>query len=96
MDDLIFPGDYYGPDEIVGTYGTQKRVLFLLPTHKGKDMFDCPDEHSGLHGVYEPPWKFRECGDGSLEIRESIGCGAKPYYWHGFLDEGNTWRQLDA
>lgn len=32
--------------------------------------------------------------DGSLEIRASIGCGPQPYYWHGYLDEGNVWRQV--
>lgn len=53
--------------------------------------------HNGLHRVAEPPWKFRECPDGSLEIRESIACGwgdPEGEYFHGFLDEGNVWRVL--
>lgn len=73
-------------------------VWFLLPTHKGKDKFDHVDEHSGVHGITSPPWTFRECSDGSLEARASIGCiraGEPPsYYWHGYLDEGNIWRQV--
>ena len=95
LDDLERAGDYTGPhpvtlqDEVEGL-----AVYFLLPTHKGTDRFDRPDEHSGLHGIYQPPWTFRECEDGSLEVRASIGCGVPPYYWHGYLDEGNTWREV--
>ena len=94
LDDLERAGDYTGPHPIERGDKTERVVWFLLPTHKGADMFDRLDEHSGLHGVYEPPWTFRECPDGSLEIRASIGCGPQPYYWHGYLDEGNTWRQV--
>jgi hypothetical protein len=58
--------------------------------------------HNGLHRVAEPPWKFRECPDGSLEIRESIACGRGDIpdeqgggeYFHGYLDEGNIWREV--
>jgi hypothetical protein len=96
LDDLEQPGDYTGPRGLVDHEGNPigRQVLFLLPTHKGTDKFDRPDKHSGLHGVTEPPWTFRECPDGSLEIRASIGCGKPPYYWHGYLDEGNVWRQV--
>jgi hypothetical protein len=94
QDDLRLAGDYTGPHPIETKDGIVQAVWFLLPTHKGKDMFDRPDEHSGLHGVHEPPWVFNEQPDGSLEIRESIGCGLVPYYWHGYLDAGNIWRQL--
>ena len=93
LDDIERAGDYSGPRPIEGSNYTAG-VWFLLPTHKGADKFDRPDEHSGLHGVYEPTWTFRECSDGSLEIRPSIGCGHQPYYWHGYLDEGNVWRQV--
>jgi hypothetical protein len=47
--------------------------------------------------ITEPPWEFRDCADGSLEIRASIACGRSDpegEYWHGYLDEGNVWRQL--
>jgi hypothetical protein len=96
LEDLERAGDYTGPHPLLRAQGdAESRVVwFLLPTHKGRDMYDWPDEHSGLHGVYEPPWTFRECPDGSLEIRASIGCGPQPYYWHGYLDEGNVWRQV--
>jgi len=95
FDDIERAGDYSGPHPITYGAGDERKVVwFLLPTHKGSDKFDRPDEHSGLHGVYEPPWTFRECPDGSLEIRASIGCGPQPYYWHGYLDEGNVWRQV--
>ena len=94
FDDIELAGDYSGPFPIGYAEGERQAVWFLLPTHKGWDKFDRPDEHSGLHGVYQPPWIFRECSDGSLEIRESIGCGGSPYYWHGYLDEGNIWRQV--
>lgn len=43
----------------------------------------------------EPPWTFRECDDGSIEVRDSILCGARDpegEYFHGWLDEGNVWR----
>jgi hypothetical protein len=40
-----------------------------------------------------PPHVFTEQEDGSLEIRESIlsgSCG-----WHGYLDAGNVWREVE-
>jgi hypothetical protein len=94
LDDLTQAGDYTGPDSIM--YGDEERqmVRFLLPLHEGKDWGDRPTQGSGVHMVTSPPWTFRECPDGSLEIRASIGCGPQPYYWHGYLDEGNIWRQV--
>jgi hypothetical protein len=94
FDDLERAGDYTGPHPVIRGDVEEKVVWFLLPVHAGKDRFDHATEGSGVHGVYEPPWTFRECPDGSLEIRASIGCGLQPYYWHGYLDEGNTWRQV--
>jgi hypothetical protein len=45
-----------------------------------------------LHGVSSPPWTFRECPDGSLEIRASIACGRHDgEYFHGWLNEHNEW-----
>lgn len=76
-------------------------VWFLLPIHEGADKYDRPTRGSGIHGVQSPPWEFRECADGSLEIRASIACGRHDTdangaglgeYWHGWLDEGNVWR----
>lgn len=96
LDDLERAGDYTGPRLLVDADGNHigRQVLFLLPIHHGEHWGDRPDEGSGIHGVTEPPWTFRECPDGSLEIRASIGCGGQPYYWHGYLDEGNQWRQV--
>jgi hypothetical protein len=48
--------------------------------------------------VTSPPWTFRECPDGSVEVRASILCGRSETepsgYWHGFLDEGHVWREV--
>jgi hypothetical protein len=74
---------------------TKRAVWFLLPIHEGTTRFDRPTRGSGLHMVTEPPWTFRECPDGSIEIRASIACGRHDpsgEYWHGFLDEGHVWR----
>ena len=102
MDELTQPGDYYClPDD--------DEVWFILPTadpsaplrrdHSSPSAWQAT-QHNGRHRVTRPPWTFRECPDGSLEIRASIGCnntdGTPGYYWHGYLDEGNTWRQLEA
>ena len=97
-EELTEAGDYSGPHPITLTGGQEGRVVwFLLPLHEGADQYDHATPGSGLHGVYEPPWVFRECADGSLEIRESIACGRGTpdgEYWHGYLDEGNSWRQV--
>jgi hypothetical protein len=95
FDAIERPGDYYGPTPVIYPDGERPEVFFLLPTHEGRDMFDRPTRGSGLHGVSQPPWTFRECPDGSLEIRASIACGRREpegEYWHGFLDEGHLWR----
>jgi hypothetical protein len=96
FDDIERAGDYCGPRDQIDGAGkvTGRGVWFLLPIHAGADLYDFATEGSGLHHVTEPPWTFRECPDGSLEIRASIGCGNQPYYWHGYLDEGNVWRQV--
>ena len=62
---------------------------------------DLLEHHSEdhLHHVCSPPHEFRECPDGSLEIRASIGAVRTPqdppgdhFVWHGYLDEGHVWR----
>jgi hypothetical protein len=97
FDELERAGDYFGPTNEVDAEGTVVRrgVWFLLPIHEGSSVFERPTRGSGLHRVAEPPWVFRECADGSLEIRESIACGRhdpEGEYWHGYLDEGHIWR----
>lgn len=81
------PGDYCGP--LKGYTGGLEACFFLLPnapmprgTHGG---------HGSIHHVTFPPHTYRECEDGSLEIRASIG--AQPW-WHGYLDEGHRWRTV--
>lgn len=99
IEELVQPGDYTGPHPMVMNGVDFQEVFFLLPIHSGPDRYSRLTVGSGLHGVTEPPWRFRECPDGSLEIRESIGCGGGeglPRYWHGFLDEGNVWRKLPS
>ncbi len=99
--DLEHAGDYALGS--IDDHGESKRAMwFLLPIHEGETKYDRPSRGSGIHGVYEPPWTFRECDDGSIEIRASIACGHHDIdpdtgeqlgeYWHGYLDEGNTWR----
>jgi hypothetical protein len=94
MDDPERAGDYSGPHPLIRNDQEDQAVYFLLPIHSGENMFDHATQGSGLHMVTSPPHSFRECEDGSLEIRASIGCGTQPYYWHGYLDEGNTWREI--
>lgn len=97
LDDIERAGDYCLRDEVDQDEATIGRaVWFLLPIHEGATKFDRPTRGSGLHRVSEPPWTFRECEDGSIEIRASIACGRpdpEGEYWHGYLDEGHVWRQ---
>jgi hypothetical protein len=94
MDDLERAGDYC-LDQVLVKGEPVPQVWFLLPIHEGDSIFERPTEGSGLHGISSPPWTFRECDDGSLEIRASILCGRtdeRPEgYFHGFLNEGNVW-----
>lgn len=94
LEEIVLPGDY-ATAKVEKDDWLRDCVYFLLPIHEGTTKFDRPTQGSGLHSIISPPWTFRECGDGSLEIRPSIGCGdAGNYYWHGFLDEGHNWRQV--
>jgi len=86
------PGDYCGP--VVGFTGDKPAVFFLLPIARDEGVN--PAARS-IHHVCSPPHVFRECDDGSLEIRESIGShttvdGEDVMLWHGYLDEGHEWR----
>jgi hypothetical protein len=98
FDDIVRAGDYSGPHPVTLADGAEGRVVwFLLPLHTGETKFDRPTPGSGIHGAYEPPWTFRECPDGSVEIRASIACGRGTpdgEYWHGYLDEGHVWREV--
>lgn len=84
-------GDYSGPVAIAEGVTA---VYFLLPIARDEGV---PSGARSMHSVQSPPHIFRECPDGSLEIRESIGAGDRRdggYYWHGYLDEGHVWREV--
>jgi hypothetical protein len=90
------PGDYFGP--AVGYTGDLPAVFFLKPN--ARDEAAPALAHMVQH-VCAPPHAFRECPDGSLEIRPSISNlmrgdtdGRTDDGWHGFLDEGHSWRQV--
>lgn len=82
---IEWPGDYCGP--VHGYTGDKEACFFLLPN--AHEEFAAADGQHAVHHVCFPPHTYRECPDGSLEIRESIG--AMPF-WHGYLDEGHVWR----
>lgn len=90
LDDIERAGDYC--TSWMDDGGTRKRSLwFLLPIHEGDKFNHAPG--CGLRVITEPPWTFRECADGSVEVRASIYCTpGEPGEWHGYLDEGHEWR----
>ena len=85
-------GDYCGP--IRGYTGDVEACFFRLPL-EGDDL---PPGSRSLHHVAFPPHTYRECDDGSLEIRASIGAhgSGTEYVWHGYLDEGHVWRSVSC
>jgi hypothetical protein len=93
------PGDYSGP--VMGHHHVdpaldRPSVFFLMPT---ADDEGAPPGARSVHRVASPPHVFRECPDGSLEIRESIAAyghndQTKGPIWHGYLDEGHVWRTV--
>ncbi len=86
------PGDYMGPIEFDG----KLCVFFLKPNARDPDA---PQVARAIHHVTIPPHKVRECPDGSLEIRESLGDRHTEFDdevsdgWRGYLDEGHEWRK---
>ena len=89
------PGDYFGPDD-GGMTGGIPAVWFLKPNARDEGA---PAGARSIGHVCSPPHTFRECPDGSLEIRNSISNlvrgdtdGSSDDGWHGFLDEGHSWR----
>lgn len=88
------PGDYFGP--VIGYTGDLPAVFFLKPNARDPGV---PARSRSVQHVCCPPHVFRECPDGSLEIRASISSrlrgdttGVSDDGWHGFLDEGHSWR----
>ena len=95
VEEVSQPGDYCGP--VKGYTGDKPAVFFRLP------IKNATGSRAALRHVASPPHQFRECLDGSLEIRESIGAigwAHEPefkegqYVWHGYLDEGHVWREV--
>lgn len=87
----VQPGDYMGP--IMGYSNDKPAVFFLKPNARDSDAPQCA---RAIQHVVSPPHVFRECADGSLEIRESLGDqheGVGSDGWHGYLDEGHRWRK---
>lgn len=88
------PGDYSGP--VMGFTGDLPSVFFLKPNARDEGA---PPRARSVQHVCSPPHTFRECPDGSLEIRNSLGdtttdgTGGSDG-WHGYLDEGHNWRQV--
>lgn len=92
------PGDYMGP--IRGYSGDLEAIFFLKPNARDPGVGSIS---RCIHHVTCPPHTYRECPDGSLEIRASLGDmhrqsdGEKLIEvsdgWHGFLDEGHEWRK---
>ena len=91
--EVVNPGDYCGP--IHGYTHDKLSCFFLKPNARDEDA---PPAARSIQHVSFPPHTFRECADGSLEIRQSIGDTAggstESDGWHGFLDEGHVWRQV--
>jgi len=91
--EITKPGDYCGP--IKGYNGDKEACYFLKPNARDADA---PARARSIQHVLFPPHTYRECADGSLEIRQSIGDTAgqstKSDGWHGFLDEGHVWRKV--
>lgn len=85
------PGDYCGPVP----QGEHEVCYFLKPNARDDDA---PPAARSIQMVRFPPHTYRECDDGSLEIRASIGDTAhgrtESDGWHGYLDEGHVWRQV--
>ena len=77
------PGDYSGPRTYTDGYDVEHLALWFKPPTGGH-----------LAHVEFPPHTFRECDDGSVEVRASIAIYGAPrvHDWHGYLDEGHVWR----
>lgn len=107
IQEVTRPGDYCGPTDEINHEGEiiGWGVWFLLPIADPVDPLrrDMSSREAwlatranGMHRVTSRLWTLRECPDGSLEIRPSIACGRHEpdagEYWHGYLDEGHSWR----
>lgn len=97
LEEIGRPGDYWYDPAGALTGGTPA-VFFLKPNARDPDA---PIPARSVQHVISPPHTFRECPDGSVEIRPSISnmlrgdsTGQSDDGWHGYLDQGNIWRQV--
>lgn len=104
VEDITQPGDYCGP--VMGYTGDRPAVFYKLPVDDPQIPMSVGIT---MAHICSPPHTFRECADGSLEIRNSIlhtyrywePFGAPhetqhqvTWQWHGYLDEGHEWRTV--
>jgi hypothetical protein len=91
FDEITQPGDYFGP--VTGYTGALPAVFFLLPNARDEGA---SGPQRSIHHVTFPPHTYRECEDGSVEIRASILSRGRDNVevWHGYLDEGHVWREV--
>ena len=99
--ELTEPGDYTLVAEGKYTHDGRPSVYFLLPVplQPPIDADDPLVQHiKHVASCAMPPHVFRECPDGSLEIRESLlvtqNWRGSERSWHGYLDEGHNWRTV--
>jgi hypothetical protein len=92
------PGDYFGPTTAY-TSELAPAVFFLKPNARDENA---PRRARSVQHACSPPHTFTEHPDGSLSIQPSIGAYVRdaphtPEFcdgWHGFLDEGHSWRKV--
>lgn len=101
--ELELPGDYTLVTEGRYSHDGRPSVYFILPV-PGPWVADplvidgvvVMDDHKHIASCAQPPHEFRECADGSLEIRASILVTQRwkghEWQWHGYLDEGHIWK----
>ena len=96
VEEVTQPGDYCGP--VKGYCGDPELecCIFLKPNARDKDA---PRRARSQQHVTFPPHTYRECPDGSLEIRNSLSDKtsrgtSESDGWHGYLDKGHVWRKV--
>lgn len=97
--ELEQPGDYLLALDEPYAYQGRPSVWFIVPVPLQPPIEDDNPTVQKLKRVAmcaSPPHTFRECADGSLEIRASLlvtqRWAGTERTWHGFLDEGHVWR----
>jgi len=99
--ELTEPGDYVLVTEAPYAHGGRQSVYFIVPEPLKPPIDEdnvVVQRLKRLASCASPPHVFRECADGSLEIRESLLVTQRwkgtERTWHGYLDEGHNWRTV--